>query len=219
MIDVCVTHFGDKYSKKYLDNLEAGIARHYSGDFNFRVRTQCPYKHWDKISFFDCDKRTIVMDIDMVICKNLDELFNYPIDGFGAFKRWWRNNQDINGGFYILEPSENNYLTMDMFYFDPYGWIERYGQKVGRQWYGEQNFVDDHILEKTYLPNKWLGVWVDGVHHNGKRQSQKEFEQMYENQHKDKMLNNVKLLHFIYENKIEEHEQWIQTLWNGTSYA
>ena len=56
MIDICVTHFGEKYSSKYIDNLQNGIARNYSGDFNFIVKTDCPNGHWDKLSFFECAK-------------------------------------------------------------------------------------------------------------------------------------------------------------------
>lgn len=219
MLNVCVTHFGNTYSTKYLDNLEAGIARNYTSDFNFHVKTNCTYRHWDKISFFTCTERTIVLDIDQVVCDNLDELFDYPVDGFGAFKRWWRGNFDINGGFYILEPSEDNFRLAESFYKNPEMIIKQYSETIGVKWKGEQHFVDNNILEKTYLPSEWLGVYVDNVSHHGVKQNQQHFNDIYYDHFKKNMLDNVKLLHFIYDNKIEDHDQWIQDLWNGMSYA
>ena len=76
MLDVCVTHFGTKYPTTYLDKLERGIAKNYSGDFNFVVKTDCPNRHWDKISFFDCDRPTVIMDIDQLVVGDLDSIFN-----------------------------------------------------------------------------------------------------------------------------------------------
>ena len=218
-IDICVTHFGHKYSTRYLDNLERGIGRNYSGDFNFVVKTDCPNRHWDKISFFDCDKRTIVMDIDMIVMNNLNELFKYPVDGFGAFQRWWRGNQDINGGFYILEPSEQNHLLKESFYQDPESWIYRYSNIVGTKWMGEQTFVNDHILDKTVLPGQWLGIYVDRVEHKGVYQKQADFNRMYNNLYNTHMINTCKFMHFIYDQRIEQHDKWIIDLWNGTSYV
>lgn len=220
LIDIGVTHFGDKYSTKYIDNLQNGIARNYSGNFNFMVKTNCPNRHWDKIDFFDCSRRTVIMDIDMIINGNLDELFTYPVETFGAFKRWWRGNNDINGGFYIVEPTESNYLVRESFYMDPEAYISRYSNLVGTPWMGEQAFVDDHTVDKTYLPGEWLGVRVDGAVHKGVKQEQSKFDSMYQHHHGNlNMLDNSKLLHFIYEQQIEDHEQWIQDLWNGTSSA
>ena len=216
MIDICVTHFGDKYSTKYIDNLEKGIARNYSGDFNFIVKTDCPNRHWDKMSFFDCQKRTIIMDIDIIVKSKLDKLFDYPIDGFGAFKRWWRDNRDINGGFYIIEPSENNYLLKEHFYQNPEQYINMYSKIVGTPWMGEQLFVNNNILDKTYLPNEWLGIWADGVTHNSTIVKQKDIEAVYRAQFNSNMLETCKLIHFIYDQKIEQHEGWLQDLWNGT---
>ena len=218
MIDVCVTYFGEKYSTKYLDNLEAGIGARYSGDFNFTVKTDCPNRHWDKISFFDCERRTIVMDIDMVIAKNLDELFDYDVEEFAAFPRWWRGSIDYNGGFYIIEPNEQSTDLKEEFYKDPTEYIKTYGESVGTQWMGEQTFVADNLVIED-LPAEWLGVWVDRVDHKGITQNQDKFNTLYYNNFNKDMIDNVKLIHFIYENTIEQHEQWIQTLWNGTSYA
>lgn len=218
-IDICVTHFGNKYSTKYLDNLESGIGRNYSGDFNFIVKTDCPYRHWDKIGFFDCDKKTIVMDIDMIVMHNLNELFNYQVDGFGAFQRWWRGNQDINGGFYILEPSEQNHLLKESFYQNPETWIHRYSTLVGTKWMGEQSFVNDHIIDKTILPGQWLGVYVEGVNHKGVIQKQDDFNRMYNNLYNTHMITTSKLMHFIYDQTIEQHDKWIIDLWNGTYYV
>lgn len=217
-LNVCVTHFGDKYSSKYVHNLEDAIGRNYSGDFNFNVKTDCPNRHWDKISFFDCDTRTIVMDIDMVVCSNLDELFDYTVEEFAAFPRWWRGNVDVNGGFYIIEPSDQAKELKEEFYVDPDDYIESYGKSVGTAWMGEQAFVHDNLIIEE-LPPEWLGVWVDGVDHKGIIQDQGKFDKLYEDQFNTPMVDNIKLLHFIYENQIEQHQPWIQELWNGTSAA
>lgn len=227
MLNVCVTHFGDKYSTKYIDNLESGIARNYSGDFNFIVKTNCPNRHWDKISFFETDQRTIVMDIDMLVAGNLDQLFNTDLSSnqLGAFPRWWRDGKSINGGFYIIEPDDRNKLLADTFYSDPEGWIKQYASIVGTYWKGEQTFVQDHCQAIDILPGEWFGVYADGIQHNNQQQHQGMFNALYEAaydeslvQHNNKFGPNIKLVHFIYDdNDIILTPQWIQDIWNGTS--
>ena len=134
MIDICVTHFGEKYSSKYIDNLQNGIARNYSGDFNFIVKTDCPNGHWDKISFFKRQDPCIVMDIDIIVNGSLDELFNYDIveNHIGAFPRWWKNSGcKYNGGFYKINPGYNQLAVYDKFYSNPDFWINHYGKLIG----------------------------------------------------------------------------------------
>lgn len=222
-VDICVTYFGDKYSTKYLDNLEAGIGRNYSGNFNFIVKTDCPNRHWDKLSFFDNDRRTVIMDIDMMVINSVDHIFNYKAE-FAAFPRWWRDNHSINGGLYVFDPSEKTALVKEKFYQQPELWINQYSNKTGTKWMGEQLFVDESLPDITRLNGQWLGVYVDGVDHKGTIQSQSMFEARYYVSNKTHMMSelykfkpHVSLVHFIYDQKIEQHKQWIQDLWNGHS--
>lgn len=223
MIDVCVTHFGNHYSTKYLDNLEKGIARNYSGDFNFIVKTDCPNRHWDKISFFNTDKPTIIMDIDMLVTGNLDNLFNFRYEsGLAAFQRWWSpNRQSINGGFYKIIPNNGTQFIYDKFYKDPDLHIKKYGEMTGTPWKGEQLFVNNNLQKITYLPNLWLGVYADYIQHKDVYINQSKWNALYKKIFNADMIKEemfgpyVKLVHFIYDNNlIENHEDWIDDLWN-----
>lgn len=223
LIDICVTHFGDKYSTKYIDNLEKGIASNYSSDFNFVVKTDCPNQHWDKISFFNTDKPTIVMDIDMLVVGNLDSLFNFKYQsGLAAFQRWWSPNRNsINGGFYKIIPNEHTQFVYDKFYTDPNYHINKYGKMVGTPWKGEQTFVNNNLSTITNLPNMWLGVYADFIDHKGSIIHQKTLNTIYNKIFESSLIDNdkfgskLKLVHFIYEeNMIEDHADWIQDLWH-----
>jgi hypothetical protein len=221
MIDIWVTHFGDKYSSQYLKNLEKGIARNYSSDFRLFVKTNCPNRHWDKISFLETDKPRIIMDIDFLITGNLDELFDYPLpdNTLAAFPRWWRNGGcKINGGFYKINPGPDLLATVDKFYSNPELWITYYGTMVGSPGKGEQNFIEDSFRNITLLPGSWLGIHTEG----SKRYSHDIHNKYYNSYGMPLMVNerfnsNVKLVHFIYDdNMIEDKAQWIQDLWNTT---
>ena len=229
-VDVCVTHFGNKYSSKYIDNLEKSIGKHYSSDFNFIVKTDCPYGHWDKMSFFDTYEPTIIMDIDFIVNSNLDDLFDYdvPEDTLAAFPRWWRKGGcTINGGFYKINPGTKTSTACDKFYMDPDFWKDHYGRLVGTPGMGEQNFVEESCPIQ-YLPGQWYGMYADGSAHVTSRTkgkaliNQLNVDSMYfEAYGLDQTINksfsdHIKLVHFIYDdNMIEDKEQWIQDLWNG----
>jgi len=221
MIDICVTHFGNKYSTKYLDNLQNGIARNYSGNFNFLVSTDCPNGHWDKITYFECEKPTIIMDIDILITGNLNELINYdvPKDTLAAFPRWWkRGGCPINGGFYKINPGPNIWNVIEKFYSDPEFWIQYYGNLVGSPGKGEQNFVYDSIRQIERLPGQWIGIHTE----NSERYDQSIMDKYYREYNlplieNEKFGDQIKLVHFIYDdNMIENKPQWIQDLWNTT---
>lgn len=224
-IDVCVTYFGNTYSLKYLSNLEEAIGKNYSDDFNFIVKTDCPYRHWDKISFFQTDKERIIMDIDMLVVGNLDSLFNVKLtNSLAAFQRWWSPFfHSINGGFYKIRPSRQGELLYDKFYNNPEGIITKYGKRMGQYWKGEQTFVNDNYGNIQFLPNHMLGVYADNIIHNGKILQQDIFNNIY-NVMFDRTLvdddhecfgKDVKLVHFLYDdNFIEDQKSWIQELWN-----
>ena len=221
MIDICVTHFGNKYSTKYLDNLQNGIARNYSGDFNFLVETNCPNNHWDKIGFFECDNPRIIMDIDLLVTGNLDELFNYevPENTLAVFPRWWRTGGcRINGGFYKINPGPNIWSVADKFYSDPEFWIKYYGDKVGSPGKGEQDFVYDSVYFINELPGQWLGIHTEGSErYDSNIMNKYYYEYNMSLMKKDKFGDQIKLVHFIYDdNMIEDKSQWIQDLWNTT---
>jgi hypothetical protein len=221
MIDICVTYFGNKYSTKYLDNLQKGIARNYSGDFNFLVLTDCPFGHWDKISFFECEKPTIIMDIDILINGNLDELINYdvPENTLAAFPRWWRNGGcPINGGFYKVNPGPNIWSVVDKFYSAPEFWIEYYGKLVGTLGKGEQNFIHDSVYFINELPGQWLGIHTEGAErYDPNIMNKYYYEYNMPLMKKDKFGDQIKLVHFIYDdNMIENKSQWVLNLWNTT---
>lgn len=221
MIDICVTHFGEKYSSKYIDNLQNGIARNYSGDFNFIVKTDCPNGHWDKISFFERHDPCIVMDIDVIINGNLDDLFNYDIveNHIGAFPRWWKNTGcKYNGGFYKINPGYNQLAVYDKFYSNPDFWINHYGKLVGTMGMGEQNFVTDSSYFIEELPGKWLGIHTEG----SSRYNKDIMNRYYDFYNKplitqEKFGDQIKLVHFIYaDNMIEDKAEWVQKIWNTT---
>ena len=221
MIDICVTHFGNKYSTKYLDNLQNGIARNYSGNFNFLVSTDCPNGHWDKITYFECEKPTIIMDIDILITGNLNELIDYdvPKDTLAAFPRWWkRAGCPINGGFYKVNPGPNIWNVIEKFYSDPEFWIQYYGNLVGSPGKGEQNFIHDSVYFINELPGQWLGIHTEGAERYDPNIMNKYYsEYNIPLMKKDKFGDQIKLVHFIYDvNMIENKSQWVLNLWNTT---
>jgi hypothetical protein len=231
MIDICVTHFGTKYSSRYIDNLEKAIGFNYSKDFNLIVKTDCPYGHWDKISFLDTDNPRIIMDIDFIVNGNLDDLFDYEVkeDTLAAFPRWWRQGGcSINGGFYKINPGFKVQSACDKFYMDPTFWKDHYGTMVGTVGMGEQNFIEESCPLQI-LPSEWFGMYAEGSSHVTSRTqgkaliSQESVNRLYFKEHGLDMMDNnkfseqIKLIHFIYDdNMIEDKEQWIQDQWNAT---
>jgi hypothetical protein len=186
MIDICVTHFGNKYSSKYITNLENAIGKNYSKDFNFIVKTDCPNLHWDKISFFECDKPRIIMDIDFVITSKLDELIDYeiPEDSLAAFPRWWRDYDftcSINGGFYKINPGLTLELTKEKFYSDPLAWMTYIWKTYGHTQFGkgEQDFVEKSKINIKLLPGEWLGIYTVGCARPEKVITLKQIEDKY----------------------------------------
>ena len=223
MLDVCVTHFGTKYPTTYLDKLERGIARNYSSDFNFIVKTDCPNRHWDKISFFDCHRPTVIMDIDQLVVGELDTIFDARPRQLAGFRRWYKPGISLQGGFYKIIPSEENALVKEKFYQDPNFWITHYGIEVGTPWMGEQLFVQHSVKTIDWLPSEKFGVYADYVWHKDKFVYLYEFNDSYRRLTGESMVNppcnfnkKLSLVHFIYNsNMIEEANFWIKEIWDG----
>ena len=109
----------------------------------------------------------IILDIDWIVINNLDDILNYnlPENTFGCFERWWSNLRHfckLNGGFQMYRMGETNYLWQK-FIEDPEYWQQYYietGQCEGPV-NGEQNFIDNHVINKHWLPMEWFAKYHD----------------------------------------------------------
>jgi len=170
---VCLKH-GTKYSSKYVNNLYSMVKRHCTLDFDFVCFTEDTsglnpeiiYKPlpqnlgmsgwWYKPMFFNPDlglKGTILFfDLDVVIFRNIDNLFTYEQGTFCICKDFNRSvRRDwnrMNSSVFRLQTGQHSNVYTD-FIKDP--------KTAMRRMHGDQDWIFANIKSGfKFWPDEWI---------------------------------------------------------------
>lgn len=96
MLTVCTWMWGGKYTNGYVDKLQAGLTRHMKQEYQFRVFTPLPEDKslterpgcfarlrmfepvWQRMHGLKAGDRLVCLDLDNIITRSIDTLFNRP---------------------------------------------------------------------------------------------------------------------------------------------
>lgn len=248
MIKICTVYFEGKYSPQYVNNLYNGLKKHSTQDFEFICLSDnhsvCAdkiyplyhnlqiQKHWHKLKFFcelfgqqSADDEIIIMDIDQVICNNVDDLLTFPVDKneLVTFAPWWKQNTlMVHGGWYKFRSGQLNCIW-NKFVQDPEKWQMYFYNKniVNFKFYGEQNFVDlackQNDIKVTHMPGQWLGKYT--LDPTSNRQLNMQYSEKFDRDYMilDEPHNDVKLVHFMNPNTdiSNSKDAWVKELWKA----
>jgi len=227
MLKICTVFFKGFYPSSYVARLYDSLKKHTTLDFEFiclsddpnvKADVILPYnhhsnikKHWHKLKFFSPDfayqhrdDYIVVMDIDQVILKNIDELLGMMVNRkqIITYGQWWENKLGINGGFYKFRSGGAKAIWDDFTRNPEYWQLHFYNNgTVHKKYYGEQNYVKlkaiEHGLEVVTTPPQWIAKYTDNYKENLKlnQMYMKKFNQDY--MILDKQINeNIKVIHF-----------------------
>lgn len=188
-MNIITLKVGDKFSSDYVNAQYAALKKHSSINFKYYCLTDNTSglhkniisvnienvntfkQQFHKFNFhrsgfagIPLGEKCLVLDIDYIPIKNIDEILNWPLKHgqFGCIERWWSQRLDqcrINGGFQMYHMGDTNHLW-DMFSDNPEYWQNYYkenGLCLSAGPCGEQHFIDQHVeLERNWLPKEWF---------------------------------------------------------------
>ena len=183
---VCVCT-GNKYGTKYVDILYNMVSRHAS-DFKFFVITDSRKDWrpeinqlvvdpiyptwWNKIHMFRDDigleGRVLFMDLDVVIFRNIDHLWDFEGDAFVIIQDFNRcripNYQVRNSSVMKFVAGQEAHIWNE-FKADP--------QKVMRRFRGDQDYMTAKYKDGPIWPREWIMSykWEIGLEEGEKRRS------------------------------------------------
>jgi hypothetical protein len=192
--------------------------------------------HWHKLKFFDPTfagqtpgEEIIVLDIDQVVVNDIDEMLRWPIKSDNtliSYNKWWNFEEKpdirINGGWYKFRSGDLKYIY-DKFMSNIEYWQLYYFNNdiVSIPYYGEQNFVQDTVIESGGILDLMPGQYVVKYQADDK----------YENLHRavlytskfkapfmmlgDEWYEEVKIVHFtsLLNNIHDCNEGWVKDHW------
>ena len=161
------------YLQREFKKYDVSLKCNYITDFSSIKR------HWHKLKFFDnANEDTIIIDIDQTITGDISDMINYPVNEneLVTYKNW-SNGCPINGGWYKFKAGSLQYVW-DKFSSNIDKWQHHYYNNgvVHYEYYGEQNFVYDTVIENggkiTTMPEKWYSKYKINedtkiIHHAG----------------------------------------------------
>ena len=196
MLKICTVYFKGFYTPDYVSKLYRSLKKNSTIPFQFICLSDTndieadvilPYnhnsdikKHWHKLKFFSPQfggqqpgDDIIIMDIDQVIVKNVDELLGHPVEEneLVSYGQWWDNNLKLNGGFYKFKSGSLKKIWDD-FSLNPKFWqLDYYNRGVVHfKYYGEQNYVSWKVkknnIKLTTTPREWLAKYTDNLRNN-----------------------------------------------------
>ena len=243
MIKIYCLYFEGKYTPEYVNRLYRSIKRNCAVNTHFvcysDTEVECdeliplpkdtPIKaHWFKLQFFDKTftgpGKIIVMDIDQVVVSDITDMITYPVgrNKLVSYQKWWSTPTTIiNGGWYKFNAGDFQ-CVWDKYISDPEKWQLHYFNTgvVHYKYFGEQNFVQDTVLENggqiVTMPGQWVAKITHDKDNNEKIQRQyvATFNQMYMFLG-DEWNPNVKIVHFANpDNDIHNcSQEWIDRYW------
>lgn len=190
MIFLCVK-VGNKYQSKVVNSLYDQLKTYYSGNVDLYCLTDNAdglYKYitplfinkndtwkklqWHKTSFFRENyngitngTEIIVCDIDIQILQNIDDLVDFPCNGFCGARRWWMLEYgQLSGTWYKFKAGKYaNVDTKFSSYWQEY-WVKN--KLVAPPVNGEQNYVEMCIKDIQYFPDTWFTKWTNNDQRN-----------------------------------------------------
>lgn len=171
---VCLKH-GNKYSSEYVNRLHTMVRRNLTLDFTFVCFTEnakgidpeikiLPLPEipatgwWYKPMFFNPKfpiKGTMLyLDLDLIIFRNIDRLFNYEIGKFCIIRDFNRihikNFQKMNSSVFRINTGQYPHIYEE-FIADP--------QRISRRYHGDQDWIFAQLNgydNYTYWPDEWI---------------------------------------------------------------
>ncbi len=172
---VCLKH-GTKYSSEYVNKLYNMVKRHCTiphtfvcftddvRDINPEIKTINlkeigVYGWWYKPMFFDknfpLDGTILYFDLDVVICRNIDNLFTYNPDLFCIcrdFNRSLRHDWNrMNSSVFRLKSSSLGFV------YDQF--MDNAPMNM-RRFHGDQDWIYDQLHSKNHLWTFWPDEWI-----------------------------------------------------------
>lgn len=246
MINILTLKVGKKYDERYVNELYRAIKRNTTVDFNFYCYTEdgskllpeikvvhlndpkAYYKQWHKMEFhrmgfgdIAAGEKCLILDIDWIVTGNLDKIFKYEFsEDIAVFERWWSHRKDqckLNGGFQMFYMGNTDYVWRK-FYDKPEHYQDYYYENglCAYPKFGEQNFIDETVQSKSWLPKEWFGKYTDSYLPFIQMQWTKEVGNYDPFFIAGDFAESVKMVHFADDdNMIHEHkEKWIHKYWN-----
>jgi hypothetical protein len=169
---VCLKH-GQKYDYTYVNKLYSMVKRHTTVPFNFACITESPinlhkdikilplpkvhnvagwwYKPWVFSKDLPLDGNILFLDLDIVIIKNIDELWNYNNDSFtiirdfnrSTIKDWGKFNSSI-----FKFPKGSYSFVWENFIKDT---------SIMKRLHGDQDWIFSQIKGNfKFWPDEWI---------------------------------------------------------------
>lgn len=172
---VCLKH-GTKYSSKYVNVLYNMVKRNTTIDYEFVCFTDdtrgidphittIPLKEigvygwWYKIIFFDkmfpLEGNILYFDLDIVIFKNIDNLFTYEQDKFTIIRDF---NRSLRKDWSRMNSSVFRLTSKSLpFVYDEF--MSRHDYHI-RRFHGDQDWIYNEVSPKkekwTFWPDEWI---------------------------------------------------------------
>jgi len=170
---VCCLKYGNKYDASYVNKLYNMVSRHLTVDHEFvcftensadidpNVRIQplpaLPVTGWwYKPMFFNPDiglKGTLLfLDLDMIIFKNIDDLFNFKPGEFCIIRDFNRyiikKYEKFNSSIFRLNTGQHSHVYKN-FVTDP--------KNIAKRYHGDQDWIR-HCIKNNfeYWPDDWI---------------------------------------------------------------
>jgi len=173
---ICV-HVGNKYSQEYVDKLERGCKRASDQPYRFTVINEKNLQPiptlrpdrlwWYKMQAFRPDlveDENLLLDLDLVIIKELDRLWNWEKGKFiicQDFNRHWVPSYKHSNSSVVRFTREQAAEIWGM-------WSNDWQQSI-ISLRGDQDWMDAKIVDKTWWPASWIQSWKWEVYRNGQK--------------------------------------------------
>lgn len=244
-------YYNGKYTPDYVSKLYHSLKKFSNCQFEFICYSDNPTvvadrviplpeitdikAHWHKLKFFDSTfanqksgEEIIVLDIDQIVINQIDCMLTWPVapGELSSYSKWWNldsmNPMQLNGGWYKFISGSLDYVYKKYINNPTYWQLYYFDQKIVTiPYYGEQNFVQDTVLEHNGKLNLMPGQWV------AKYQTTNQRENLHRNLLYIKKFNepymfldgewnkNIKIIHFTdLLNVIHTSEEpWIRECW------
>jgi alpha-N-acetylglucosamine transferase len=220
MIKIYCLYYTDKYTIKYVNNLYYSLSNYYKKPFQFICYSDninvaadklIPIEKdglekciFNKLKFFSYEfnnigDNIIVLDIDQIICGNIQDIIDYPVDSeLISALRWWPSGTigSINGGIYkfTMDDRFNNIWTLFNKHREK---ISELTNKFTTHFELEQSFVEHFAKMSDIKINTFPGDWIIKYKDDISKQLliQSKYEQLF-NRPYDLLDPKVKLIHF-----------------------
>lgn len=168
---ICLKH-GDKYSSQYVNKLYNMVKRHSTSNYKFACITENPigidqnieiinlpqldlkgwwWKLWVFSNDFPIKGNLLFLDLDLVILRNIDNLWNYEPNKFCVIKDFNRafipNYNKFNSSVFRLRTGDYSFVWDD-YLID---------NNIKRKMHGDQDWIAYQIKENySYWPDIWI---------------------------------------------------------------